>query len=463
MTTPTNLVVIMADQFRAMAIGAVGGDPVSTPNLDSLVASGCHVPNAVSNYPVCSPHRAMFLTSRTPRENGVTLNVNSERALAGIGLRDGLATWASVLRDEGYRTGYIGKWHLEPPVEEDEQYGEGRRDDGVVWDAWSPPHRRFGFDFWHSYGAADRHLSPHYWVGDAERHERLDVDRWSAEHETDVAIGFISEAAEQGVPFALMVSLNPPHAPFDQVPDRYRTAYADLDEAQLLTRPNVELGTPFSTEMAAIARDYFAAVTGVDEQVGRIVSALADVGVERETVVVFTSDHGMQLGSHGLFDKNVPYEESMRVPFVLHGPGIIPARVSDELVSALDMAPTLLGLTGNADAIPVEMAGVDRSAALTGTAAESDDPAAVYYRFASRQNPSEVRGLRTRRAKLIATWVPGAGLELEYYDLEADPYELRSDPADPAVPATAIRLMRRLEAEGDDWSGAAALRSRFPG
>jgi arylsulfatase A-like enzyme len=462
MATSPNLVIVMADQFRAMAVdrgaGGLAADPVATPRLDELAATGCPVPHAVSNYPVCSPHRAMFLSGRPPAENGVTRNVHSESAADGVGLRDGLATWASVLRDHGYRTGYIGKWHLEPPVAADEEHGEGRRDDGKVWDAWSPPERRFGFDFWHSYGAADRHLAPHYWVGDAGRSERLDVDRWSAEHEVDVAIDFVTRAAAAPEPFALMVSLNPPHQPFDQVPERYRAAYAARAADELLTRPNVPRGTPAAEEAAAIARDYFAAVAGVDEQVGRLVDALADAGIGEDTIVLFTSDHGMQLGSHGLLYKNVPYEESMRIPLILHGPGRVPAGPSPELVCSLDFAPTILGLAGLGDAVPDGMRGADLSAALTGRGDVAADPAAVYYRFASPGDPVQVRGLRTREHKLVATWHPGRDLAVDFYDLAADPYERHSDPGHVAAPELARRLLARLADDGDAWPGGDALR-----
>ncbi len=425
---------------------------MATPHLDRLAAEGCLGRQSVSSYPVCSPHRAMFLTGRRPSENGVTLNVHSESACDGVGLRDGLTTWASVLRDQGYRTGYIGKWHLEPPVAEDEVHGEGRRDDGRVWDAWSPPERRFGFDFWHSYGAADRHLAPHYWTTDAARDARVDVEGWSAEHEIDVTIGYIAE--EHDLPFALMVSLNPPHQPFDQVPERYRRPYADFGEDDLLVRPNVPRGTPLAADAAEIARDYFAAITGVDEQIGRLATAAEATG--RLTVLLFTSDHGMQLGSHGLLYKNVAYEESMRLPLIVHAPGAIPPGVCDATVSSLDFAPTILGLAGfpdEASALP----GRDRSAELTRAASTSDDEA-VYYRYASRSDPASARGLRTPGEKVVATLAPGTGIAIEYFDLVVDPYELDSRPDAPAAKALAERLVATLHAESDDWAGLAALR-----
>lgn len=454
-----NILVIMADQFRAASLGLLGEDPVHTPHLDALAESGCLVEQAVSSYPVCSPHRAMFLTGQRPADNGVTVNVNSDTALDGVALRDGLPTWASILREQGWRTGYIGKWHLEPPVADDEQYGEGRREDGKVWDAWSPPERRFGFDFWHSYGAADRHLSPHYWTTDAAREERIDVDAWSAEHETDVAIDFITAQGEQ--PYALMLSLNPPHQPFDQVPDRYRPRYAGLGERELLTRPNVPHGTPVATEAAAIARDYFAAITGVDEQIGRLVAALRALPQARPTIILFTSDHGMQLGSHGLMYKNVGYEESMRLPLIVHAPELVPASRTQVVIDSLDFAPTLLGLAGLATE-QRGMPGRDRSETLRGGAAPAGaEDGTLYQRHASRADASSARGWRTAQAKLLATWREDTPLEVQFFDLVADPYEQHNLAAHPTAGRYARRLGAELAATGDAWEGCAQLSAYF--
>lgn len=454
-----NILVVMADQFRAASLGILGEDPVHTPHLDRLAQQGCLALQAISGYPVCSPHRAMFLTGMRPETNGVTHNVNSETAAQGVGLHDGLPTWASTLREHGWRTGYIGKWHLEPPVPADETFGEGRRDDGKVWDAWSPPTRRFGFDFWYSYGAADRHLAPHYWTTDAARDQRVDVDQWSAEHETDVAIRFIRDAGEE--PFALMVSLNPPHQPFDQVPDRYCDAYRSLDDAALLNRPNVRHGAEAAREAAEIARDYFAAITGVDEQIGRLIAAVDERGDDRRTVILFTSDHGMQLGSHDLLYKNVAYEESMRLPLIVRAPGLVPAGETRTIIDSLDFAPTILGLAGVSTS-DERIAGRDRSAALRGAETADDDDASLYWRYASRSDPSSARGLRTSTAKIVATWHPASGLEVRFFDLAADPYELHDRSADPAAAAFARRLEGELGRAGDRWDGRDALAAAYP-
>ncbi|WP_062005050.1 sulfatase-like hydrolase/transferase [Arthrobacter alpinus] len=253
-----NVLFIVADLFRAMCLEP-GSDPVSTPILDALVASGVALANAASNYPVCSPHRAMMMSGQYPEANGVTHNVNSETAAWGVGLRPDAPSWAAVLRDAGYNTGYIGKWHLEAPVPADAVNGARPLADGRYWDAYSPPDRRHGFDFWYSSGCNDAHLTLHYWTSDAGRHERVNVAGWSASHETDVAVDFLARTAGPGsavITFALAVPFNPPHQPFDQLPPGHDRSYAALSAAELLNRPNVDVHSDVGREAAATAPPY---------------------------------------------------------------------------------------------------------------------------------------------------------------------------------------------------------------
>ena len=458
-----NLLVVLADQFRASAIGALGQDPTHTPALDRLALEGRVLTHAVSTHPVCSPARAMMLTGQYPQGNGVPFNCNSATAVDGVGLRPEARCWSDVLADEGYRTGYIGKWHLNPPNAADEQFGEGRRDDGKVWDAWTPPRERHGFSFWYSHGCCDQHFDPHYWRTGAPRTSPVRVHQWSAEHETDVAIDFLRVAAwslDAPRPFALMVSINPPHQPFEQVPDRYRPAYADLTPAQLLTRPNVDLDSETGREAARIAPDYFAAVTGVDEQIGRLLHELDLLGLADDTVVVFTSDHGMQLGSQDLLYKNVPFEESVRVPFVARWPGHVLPGADDLLLSSVDVAPTLLGLLGLGQQIPDAVEGMDCSAALLGVEGAPRPATALYLGPSPSPGDPDVRGLRTATHKLVVELHGGSVLSLRLTDLVADPYEQR-DVAQwhPELVSDLLdELACRLEGAADPWPGLALLR-----
>ncbi|MHA7269582.1 sulfatase family protein [Arthrobacter sp. HLT1-20] len=462
MSSP-NLLFLVADQFRAMCLEP-GGDPVSTPFLDSLAASGVSLANAVSNYPVCSPHRAMMMSGQYPEANGVTHNVNSETAGWGVGLRPDAPSWAAVLRDAGYNTGYIGKWHLEAPVPDDAIHGAGVLEDGRYWDAYSPPDRRHGFDFWYSYGCNDAHLSPHYWTGDAGRHQRVNVTGWSAAHETDVAVEFLGRAAapaRAGTPFALAVSWNPPHQPFDQLPPEHERGYAELSPEVLLNRPNVELNSEAGREAATIAPLYYAAISAIDAQVGRLMASLDTLGLAKDTLVIFTSDHGQQMGSHGLLYKNVPFEESMRIPFVLQWPGRLDPAPTHGGLSSVDIAPTILGLLGLGGRVPAQMQGRDISAALlaekAGSPPQEAPASALYFYYPRDDEDVDRRGLRTDTSKFIATLHPDRGFETTLYDLAADPYELNNITDSGLVQAHAAALADALAAAGQSWVGAEAL------
>jgi len=456
-----------------------GGDPVSTPFLDALAADGVSLVHAVSNYPVCSPHRAMMMSGQYPEANGVTHNVNSETAEWGVGLRPDAPSWAGVLRDAGYSTGYIGKWHLEAPVPEDAVHGAGVLEDGRYWDAYSPPDRRHGFDFWYSYGCCDEHLTPHYWTSDAGRHQRVDVTGWSASHETEVALDFLARAADASVagpgtgdpfhggrPFALAVSFNPPHQPFDELPPGHDTSYSALAPGVLLNRPNVALDSAAAREAAAIAPLYYAAVTAIDQQVGRLLAALDDHGLARNTLVVFTSDHGQQMGSHGLLYKNVPFEESMRIPFVLRWPGRLDrVAASATGLASVDIAPTLLGLLGLGARVPQAMQGTDVSAHLllpghpAGATQEAPAaaPSALYFYYPRDPDDLSIRGLRTATSKFVAFFHPVRGLSTSLYDLANDPFE-QAAIADPArIRAQAAALRTALADAGQSWDGSHAL------
>lgn len=453
-----NLLFVLADQFRRMCLD--GTDPVRTPSLDRLARDAGDLSHAVSSYPVCSPHRAMLITGQHPGTNGVTDNINSETAARGVDLDPDAPSWAAVLREAGYRTGYIGKWHLKAPIAEDTAYGEGVRDDGKVWDAYSPPECRYGFDFWYSHGCCDRHLAPHYWSGAAPRSGRTVVDQWSAAHETDVAIDFLADAARSPAqPFALMVSYNPPHQPHDELPDGYRTEYAGLPDEALLTRPNIRWGTQPARRAAEVAPSYFAAVTAIDEQIGRLLDTLDELGAAQDTIVVFTSDHGQQLGSHGLLYKNVPHEESMRIPFLVRAPGRVGAGDHPAVFSSVDIAPTLLGLLGLEHHIPERMQGHNIAPVLQGRAPERPDAAALYYRYPRDPGDPDVRGLRTRDHKLVASLRSDGELETTGFDLAADPYELSPVRDDPRLGRWAARLVDELVSADDAWPGLPRLRA----
>ncbi|GIN71400.1 sulfatase [Bacillus sp. J14TS2] len=336
-----NLIYIFADQWRRQAVGYEKEDPVYTPNIDAFAQESTVFTDAVSVCPLCSPHRSSLLTGKYPISTGVYTNC---KVGADVMLSPEEVCISDVLAASGYKNGYIGKWHLDlSELNHTEKPKSGAKE----WDAFTPPGpKRHQFHNWYSYGAWDEHLTPHYWRNSPEK---IKVNQWSVEHETDRAIEFIKNRNEDD-PFALFVSWNPPHSPFEQVPEKYRKLYEGKD---LSLRQNVQSSFMIHTgeEVAGgIAKlrenqlNYFAAVSGIDEQFGRILQTLRKEKLEEETIVVLTSDHGEMMGSHGLMAKHVWYEESIGIPFAIRWPQIIPQAKSNVLLNTVDIMPTLLGL-----------------------------------------------------------------------------------------------------------------------
>ena len=348
-TEHPNLVFVFPDQMRAHALGFLNEDPVLTPNLDRFAGESIVFSHAVSNYPVCSPYRAMLMTGKYPHSNGVLSNCNSESAPFGYELRKTERCWSDILNKRGYSLGYIGKWHLDSPYEPYVKCYNNTEE--MAWNEWCSPDRRHGFDFWYAYGTYDQHLNPMYWAKVAPREEAFTVNRWGPEHESDQAIGYIKNKngryRKPEKPFALVVSMNPPHMPYAQVPDKYVELYRDKKVEEFCNRDNIPAsGTRWGNYYRKHIRNYLAMVTGVDEQFGRILRALHDEGLDDNTIVVFTSDHGNCLGIHDQVSKNNHYEESMRIPLMIRLSGRIKPRQDDLLISVPDMYPTLLELMG---------------------------------------------------------------------------------------------------------------------
>ena len=330
----TNLIYVFADQWRYHAMGCVNQDQVQTPNMDRFAQESLQFDHAYSTFPLCTPHRGCLMTGKYPLSIGLWTNCK-------IGLEEKLmlkpqeTCIGNVLKDSGYQTAYIGKWHLDAS---EQNFCEHPESGAEHWDAYTPPgERRQGFDYWLSYGACDDHLNPHYWQ---DTPEQIRPGKWSAEYETDKALEYMDSHRDKDEPFALFVSYNPPHLPYELVPDRYYEKFKDMP---VNWRPNVpeEKRTP---EMEVIARQYFAAVYGIDEQFGRITQYLKEHGMEENTLVVLSADHGEMLGSHGRMSKNVWYEESIHIPLLFRQKGRIHPGSCDRMFASPDHMPTLLEL-----------------------------------------------------------------------------------------------------------------------
>lgn len=429
-----NLIYIFADQWRRQAVGFEKEDPVLTPNMDKFAEESLVFDNAISCFPLCSPHRASLLTGKYPLSTGFFTNC---KIGCDVALREEEKCIGDVVKAAGYDTAYIGKWHLDlPEVNLCDNPVSGARN----WDAYTEPGaKRHGFDYWYSYGTFDEHLTPHYWM---DSPEMIKINQWSVEHETDMALDYLRNH-EKDKPFTLLLSWNPPHSPYDQVPEKYRKLYEGRDiplrENFSLERSVLGVGDVYDGDLEKLKENtlnYYAAVSGLDDNFGRILEELKKLKLEDNTIVVLSSDHGDMLGSHGLISKNIWYEESIGVPFIIRWPNKVKEGKTDLLFASPDIMPTLLSAMELE--IPETVEGRDFSDALSGM--ECEEQTSVYIcscpgseglikKFKKEGYEMEEygwRGVRTKRYTYVVNkgYAPSEGkLERYLYDNEKDPYQ----------------------------------------
>ncbi|MCL5271511.1 MAG: sulfatase [bacterium] len=322
-----NLVYIFSDEHSHDMLGCYGNEQIITPNLDRFAGQGIRFNHCVSNGPVCTPYRSMLMSGQHCLYNGAYSN--DIRMLAGGGNYFG-----EVLRDAGYRMGYVGKWHL---------YG-GDRDRPIP-----PGPYRYGFDgYFLSNNCTLVYDAGQAWYWDEEGKKRI-CDDWEPYTQTRQALKFIDDCARNPEqPFALFVSYHPPHergiVNNEWVYETLPELMSKYDRDKIRVRPNAR--------DSALLRRYYhgsmAMVTGIDQCFGRIADKLKEKGLEEDTIMVFTSDHGDLLTSCGKpWPKGFAEDGSCRVPLLLRWPGRIQAgTVSDLLFGTLDFMPTLLNLAG---------------------------------------------------------------------------------------------------------------------
>lgn len=432
-----NLLYIFADQWRYHAVGEVREDAVLTPNIDEFAKESMRCDQAISTYPLCSPHRAALLTGKYPLSCGMWSNCKPG-LYDKLMLRDQEVLISDVLHEHGYDTAYIGKWHLDSS---ELNFHKHPASGAVNWDAYTPPgDRRHHFDFWYSYGAMDNHLDPHYW---RDTDSQIKPKKWSVEHETDVALEYLErrqDVAEKGLgsqapkPFCMFISWNPPHPPYDQVPDRYLELYPEGSEA---FRENVPQAMRDDPGYRKSWREYYAAVSGVDDQFGRILAYLKESGLDQDTIVVLSADHGDCMGSHGVYGKNIWWEESVRIPLYIGGPELA-SGTTDTLLVSCDHMPTLLDLLDTP--IPDTVEGVSHASVFRGEPLEHPirDHAflcmvpgmpkmvAEYTRRGLDNRCFGWRGVRTLRYTYIVDngTSPGEPQRRYIYDNVEDPYQM---------------------------------------
>lgn len=336
-----NVLVVGVDQLSFRYVSAYRGTHMITPNIDWLSTNGLRFDNFYATDPVCTPSRGSFQSGLYPSSHGAVSN--------SVPLFDNVTTFAEVLAANGYATGYSGKWHL----------------DGIPRPGWAPV-RQFGWDdnryMWnrgHWKRIVDTESGP-----EADGHAELaNVTSYTTDYLANKAIDFFTHQTLNQTRWCYMVSFPDPHpgftvrTPFDTLypateplPD---TFFAPLDE-----RPR----WAGSAARSLMPGPYRGMIANIDYNVGRLLYALDSLGVLNDTIVVFTSDHGEMAGEHAKVGKGVPYEASVRVPFVLYYPRVFAPTVVSRCMGSVDFAPTLYGLLG-IPASGVEQ-GTDQSRAL---------------------------------------------------------------------------------------------------
>ena len=436
-----NILVLMADQLAAGWLPAYGHEVVQAPNLSALAEGGVRFDSAYCPSPLCAPSRSAMLAGRHASRIGVFDNAAE--------LPASVPTYAHYLRASGYQTCLAGKMHFVGP---DQLHGFEQRLTPDVYPAgveWTPDWRQPVSERLPWYHTMESVLTPARTTASMQTDYDDEVAFHAVRHVHDLARGTDQR------PFLFVVSFTNPHDPWE-IPGRYWDLYdpARIEPpavAQLATDPHsarlremcgadeVEL----SEEQILRARHaYYAAISYVDERIGMVLGALRETGLDEQTVVAFTADHGEMLGERGLWYKMSLLEPSARVPLIVQSPGVEGGRSVSQPVSMLDLAPTLIELSGAGPGDgTAELDGRSLVPALTGEI--PGGPVICEYHAEGVNHPAAM--VRAGAHKLIVC----AGDPEQLYDLEADPHELVNLAGRPEVAAVQDGLRGELAARLD--------------
>ena len=433
-----NIIVLISDQFRWDCVGAMGLNPMGlTPNIDAMAGRGVMFRNAMANQPVCAPARGSMFTGQYPSRHGVWRN--------GYGLKPGAATLASTLRTAGYTANYIGKWHLAGNA--------GNTGQGVANGPVAPEFRGGFLDLWQ--GANALELTSHAYEGDLFDNDGKPI-HFSGIYRTDFMTGLAQwflRSAKQ--PFLLGLSYLEVHHQNDidafVPPKEFAGRYANPFVPQDL-RP---LPGSWPSQLA----DYFGCVAKMDETVGTIRKTLVETGLDKNTILVFLADHGCHFKTRNTEYKRSPHESSIHIPLVVEGPGFNRSMEISELVSQVDLMPSLLAAAGVA--IPESVQGHSFLPLLDRRTEGWRDE--VYFEMSEYMTG---RGLRTPQytyaaaAPKEAGWkaAPASDRYVEYmmYDNYADPYQHVNLAGNAHVAEVSAGLRQRLAERITEAGGAKA-------
>ncbi|WP_299519430.1 sulfatase [uncultured Serinicoccus sp.] len=446
-----HILLILTDDHAAHAVGAYGSRINTTPHIDGIAERGVRLDRCFVTNSLCTPSRASILT-------GTYSHVNGVRTLS-TPIDPSQPTFVSLLKEAGYRTGLVGKWHL----------GEGLA------------HQPQGFDHWEILVDQGEYVDPTIVSPEGTRTE----PGYATDVLTDLALGWL-DSLDGDEPWCLLLWHKAPHRPWIPAP-RHTELFTDpiplpetfeddhtgrseavqhvwMSVAEHLNAEDLKVEPPAGLAGAELTRwkyqrwmeDYLRCVEAVDESVGRVVDALTARGELDDTVLAYSSDQGFFLGDHGWFDKRLMFEESIRMPLVLSWPRGLPGGgVHDGIVSNVDLAPTILEACG----VPAHPRMQGRSFWRDLVGGDAPPPAdGLYYRYwehadGNHHAPAHY-GYRTERHKLVYYYNDPMGLpgttggpgepEWELYDLRADPAELRNVADDPAYADVREELEARM-------------------
>jgi len=432
-----NIIWVFGVQHRGQALGCTGNDFLRTPNIVSLAPAG---KLGVAGAPLCTPYRSALLTGQYPHKGAYAHD---------IPLPDGKKMVSDVFNEQGYHTAYFGKWHVDGAANRAAGQRSGmqmvRKDRRGRFGTWlGYENNNVQYDCWLHGHAADGENIPHFKLGGYE-----------TDALTSLLIDYLADCAREkkqgdGKPFFAVLSVQPPHSPY--VADECWTERFKPEDIPL--RANVPPVERIVTASCRSLAGYYAMIENLDWNVGRILEALQRNGLQEETIIVFFSDHGDMHGSHGHTLKCRPYEESIRVPFLIGGAvtETATARMAcPDIVNHVDIAPTSLGLC-NIDP-PEWMEGTDYSGYfMANRARPKKEPNSAYLQLVDpgfelgfaidRERPW--RGIVTRDGWKYAVL---EGQPWLMFDLNEDPYEL----ANLAMDRSFNKKRHELQAELVGW------------
>lgn len=407
-----NVIWVFGDQHRGQAIGYNGDPNVSTPNIDNLARMGVNFTNAVAGFPLCCPFRGSLLTSQYPHNcvPGHEYQMDKNQK-----------TIAHAFNENGYDTAYFGKWHLDGFHEKASNYNDpintGRATTHIV-----PPDRRGGFKSWIGFENNNSQYDTIVHGGRDGETKQWKLDGYETDVLTDMVIDYVNERKD-GKPFFTVLSVQPPHDPYVAPPEYTRNHTPE----NIILRENVPNIKSLRQQVKCDLAGYYAQIENLDYNIGRLRKALAESGLSENTHIIFFSDHGDMHGSHGQFRKTTPYEESIKIPFIIGGE--VPAYSGrlcwqcDAPLNHVDIAPTTLGLC-DID-IPDWMAGTDYSHYRLKGRPEMEEPDSAYLQCViptghGNSIDKPYRGIITKDGY---KYVCFENTVWKLYNLNEDPYE----------------------------------------